>query len=142
MCGNYGKSWTCPPAIDSIEKLQSRLSVFDHCSIFTKVYSLENSFDWQGMMTGVRDFQSRIQTLKKQIQNKVSQSSFLFLGAGACQSCHICTYPQEKPCRNPEDALFSIESFGIDAVKMMRDSGLKYNNGPNTVTYIGVLFYR
>lgn len=141
MCGNYGKSWTCPPAIDTIEKLQSQLSCFDRCLIFYKVYSLEDSFDWQGMMTGVKDFQSRIFKFKKDLQNQDTELDFFFLGAGSCQLCDTCTYSQQKPCRNPEDALFSVESFGIDAMKMMMENGLNYNNGPNTVTYIGVLFH-
>ncbi len=141
MCGNYAKSWTCPPAIDSIEKLQSRLSVFKYFLIFYKVYSLDDSFDWQGMMAGVKDFQLKIFKFKKKILHQYPWLKFLFLGAGSCQLCNACTYPQQKPCKHPEDALFSIESFGIDAMKMMKDNGLKYNNGLNTVTYIGGLFY-
>jgi predicted metal-binding protein len=141
MCGNYGKSWTCPPAVGPLEALRSRLSDFDKCFVFCQIYSLEDSFDWHGMMSGVRDFQKRIFSLKKEIQNKAPLSDIFFLGAGSCQLCDICTYPQGEPCRNPDGALFSIESFGIDAMKMMKENGLKYNNGPNTVTYIGLLFY-
>ncbi|MCF8090294.1 MAG: DUF2284 domain-containing protein [Desulfotignum sp.] len=141
MCGQYGKSWTCPPAIDTIEKLQSRSTIFKHFLVFYKVYSLEDSFDWEGMMNSVKDFQSRIFKLKKKIQHTDPELHFFVLGAGSCQLCDTCTYPQQKPCRCPEDALFSLESFGIDAMTMMKDNGLKYNNGPNTVTYIGGLFH-
>jgi predicted metal-binding protein len=141
MCGNYGKSWTCPPAAGPLETLQSRLSDFDRCLVFYQIYSLEDSFDWHGMMTGVRDFQSRIFGFHKEIQNRAPESEVFILGAGSCQRCETCTYPQGKPCRHPDDALFSIESFGIDAMKMMTENGLKYHNGPNTVTYIGVLFH-
>ena len=141
MCGCYGKSWTCPPAIDDIETLQSRLAAFSQCFVFYTVYQLEDSFDWEGMMSSVKDFQSRILKSKKKIQDQEQNQEFLFLGAGSCQLCETCTYPEEKPCRNPEDAIFSVESFGIDATKLMQENGLKYNNGANTVTYIGVLFF-
>jgi predicted metal-binding protein len=141
MCGQYGKNWTCPPAIDTIEKLQSRMSIFNHFLVFYKIYPLEDSFDWEGMMISVKDFQSRTFKLKKKIQHTDPELNFFILGAGSCQLCDTCTYPQQKPCKNPEDALFSIESFGIDAMKIMKDNGLQYNNGPNTVTYIGGLFY-
>lgn len=141
MCGQFGKSWTCPPAIETIEKLQSRISFFNHFIIFYKVYSLEDNFDWEGMMNSIKDFQLRIFKLKKKIQHKDPELDLLFLGAGSCQLCDTCTYPEQKPCRSPGDALFSIESFGIDAMKTMAENDLKYNNGPNTVTYIGGLFY-
>lgn len=141
MCGCFGKSWTCPPAIGSVEELQLRLSAFKHSLVFYKVYPLEDSFDWQGMMTSVRDFQSRVFQLREKIQKQVPAEEVFFLGAGACQLCENCTYSEKKPCRHPENALFSVESFGIDAMKMMIDNGLSYNNGPNTVTYIGILFF-
>ena len=140
MCGCYGRSWTCPPAIDDVETLQARLADFSHCVVFYSVYQLEDSFDWEGMMTSVKDFQARILKSRKKIQAEDPARNFFFLGAGSCQMCETCTYPEEKPCRNPEEALYSVESYGIDAMKMMQDNGLKYNNGPNTVTYIGVLF--
>ena len=140
-CGKFGKSWTCPPAAGAIEELQARLTAFNHFIIFYKVYALEDSFDWEGMMAGVKDFQSRIFKLKKQIRAKEPEFDFLVLGAGACQVCDACTYPEQEPCRFPDDAMYSVESFGIDVMKLMRDNGLNYNNGPNTVTYIGGLFY-
>lgn len=141
-CGKFGKTWTCPPAIATIEKLRESLTGFNRFLIFYKVYTLEDSFDWKGMMKGVNDFQSRIFKLKKHIRAKDPAFDFLVLGAGACQVCDACTYPENKPCRFPDDAMHSVESFGIDAMKLMRDNGLKYNNGSNTVTYIGGLFYQ
>lgn len=138
-CGKFGKSWTCPPAVGSLEELHARLKGFNQFIIFYEVYALEDSFDWEGMMNGVKDFQSKIFKLKKQI--KEENADFIVLGAGACQVCEVCTYLEQKPCRFPDDAMYSVESFGIDAMKLMKDNGLNYNNGPNTVTYIGGLFY-
>lgn len=143
MCGKYGKSWTCPPAAGTLEKLHTKLTGFDHFLIFYKIYTLEDSFDWEGMMNSVKDFQSRIFELKKKIEKENPGFDYFVLGAGACQICDNCTYyPQRKSCRFPEKALFSVEAFGINAMKMMKDNGLKYNNGHNTVTYIGGLFYQ
>lgn len=142
MCGKYGTCWTCPPAAGSMETLRQRLEGFNGVIIFYKVYELEDSFDWEGMMNSVQDFQSDIFKAQKKIGKTDSRSDCLILGAGACLICDECTYPESKPCRFPEKAIYSVESFGIDAMKMMQDNDLKYNNGPNTVTYIGCLFYR
>lgn len=141
LCGNFGKSWTCPPAIDAPELLVEKLSSYNRFMIVDKVYTLEDSFDWEGMVSSAKDFQTRIHRLKKQIESMEPEGSFLSLGAGACQLCETCSYQQQEPCRHPADALFSVEAFGIDVMKMMADNGMSYNNGQNTVTYIGGIFW-
>lgn len=140
-CGNFGKSWTCPPAIGPLENLQEKLSPFSRFIVIYKVYTMKDSFDWEGMVNGHKDFQSRIIGLKKAITESFPDLSFVVLGAGTCTLCKTCTYTLDEPCRNPEDAMVSVEACGIDAMKMMGDNGLKYNNGPNTVTYIGGIYY-
>ncbi len=57
MCGYFGKSWTCPPAIESLEELQVKISQFNQVVVFNKVYQLTDSFDWDGMQNGAQDFQ-------------------------------------------------------------------------------------
>lgn len=89
------------------------------------------------MMAGVDDFTDKL--LKLQMELKGGER-YLFLGAGGCRLCKKCTYPNE-PCRRPEEAIVSAEAYGIDVMKLMRDNQLKYNNGPNTVTYIGGMLY-
>ena len=140
MCGYYGKSWTCPPAIEPLEELMVRLSKFNHAVIVKKVYQLEDSFDWDGMKNGIKDFQSRIMKLKTKIMKACPDLHFMVLGAGACSLCETCTYEQQLPCRHPDNAIFSVEAFGIDVMEMMRENGLNYNNGKNTVTYVGTVF--
>ena len=141
MCGNFGKSWTCPPAIESMEELQAKLSAFTQVVVFNRVYQLTDSFDWEGMQSGAQDFQSRLLKLKKNIRKADPDFLFVALGAGACRICETCTFTEQLPCRLPEDAIVSVEACGIDVMAMMQENGLKYNNGPNTVTYIGALFF-
>jgi len=141
ICGNFGKSWTCPPAVDSLDTLQARVSPYSRLMIFNKVYPLEDSFDWEGMVSSAKQFQAGIGKLKRQIRRSEPGFDGLILGAGACTLCETCSYPQGEPCRNPDQAIYSVESFGIDAMALMTDNGLKYNNGPNTVTYVGGVFH-
>ncbi len=141
-CGNYGKSWTCPPALDSIDKLKLKLSSYSRFIIFDRIYPLEDSFDWEGMVNSAKDFQLRIHDLKKKILSMAPDFNFMTLGAGACQLCKTCSYQQQKPCKKPDDAIFSVEAFGVDVMKMMKENGMNYNNGKNTITYIGGMFWK
>ncbi len=141
MCGNFGKSWTCPPAVDSLEILQAKVAPYTRFTIFNKVFPLEDSFDWEGMVNSVKAFQRGIGKLKKGLRNADPGFDCLILGAGACTLCPTCSYTLNEPCKNPDNAVYSVEAFGIDAMALMTDNGLQYNNGPNTVTYVGGVFH-
>lgn len=140
-CGMFAKTWTCPPAVGSLDEWQGRLSKYPQVIIFSKVYQLADSFDWEGMKSGVLDFQSRVLQLKKKLKKADPDFDSIVLGAGACSLCQNCTYEQDIQCKNPEYAIVSVEACGIDVMSMMRDNGMAYNNGPNTVTYVGTLFF-
>lgn len=140
-CGCFGKSWTCPPAVGSIADLQARLLPFSRVVVVSKIYQLTDSFDWEGMQESIKDFQSRIARLQGIIENMVPGLDCVLLGAGTCTVCETCTFPLEEPCRNPDKAIISVEACGIDVMELMKDIGLKYNNGPNTVTYVGAIFF-
>ena len=59
-CGKFGKSWTCPPAVGPVEELRSRIASYRDLMIFIKIYTLEDSFDWEGMLNSAKDFQQKI----------------------------------------------------------------------------------
>lgn len=137
-CGQYNKNWTCPPAVDSIETIKQRIIQFNNCCVVYKIYDLKSTFDMKGILEGIKDFNKTLVEMKRCFNNK---ANYMVLGAGACYLCKKCTYVDGEKCRRPSDALISAEACGIDVIKLMKDNGLKYNNGKNTVTYIGLVFY-
>ena len=46
-----------------------------------------------------------------------------------------------EPCRHPDRALASLESYGMDVYNTTRSTPLQYINGANTVTYFGMVLY-
>ncbi|HAE62176.1 MAG TPA: hypothetical protein DCG38_07590 [Eubacteriaceae bacterium] len=137
-CGHYGKNWACPPAIDDLDKIKDEFSTYDDFIILYEVYKLKNQYDWAGMVESAVNFQHKLLDLKNDIDKGIK---FKILGVGACSLCKKCTYIDGEPCRRPDDKIISLEAHGIDVMSLMKDNGLKYNNGPNTVTYIGGLLY-
>jgi predicted metal-binding protein len=140
-CGQYGKNWTCPPAIKSVDEFRKDFASFDTFLIVYKVYCVKSSFDWRGMMAGGTDFKDRLYDLKQEISVALPKLRFLLLGAGGCHLCERCAYMDGEPCRQPEDAMISLEACGIDVMSLMKDNGLKYYHGKNTVTFIGGILY-
>ena len=140
-CGQYGKNHMCPPAIKDIEAWKEDIESFQKAVIVTKVYAVESSFDFKSMMDGIADFQKTLMRVKKDIIAQFPDREMLFLGAGACMICDKCSLPEGEPCRFPDKALPSLEACGIDVMRLSREVGVKYHNGKNTVTYLGVVLY-
>ena len=41
----------------------------------------------------------------------------------------------------PEKAFGALEAHGVDVAALLDCCGLRYNNGPNTVSYVGVVLF-
>lgn len=139
-CGNYGKCWTCPPDAGDIDELIGKARAFDYAVVYQSVSALEDSFDIEGMtaaavrhneMTG--RFVDRSAALWK--------GDFLHLSAGGCRICKRCAKRDDEPCRHPDRALSSLETYGVAVSQLAQLAGMKYINGVNTVTYFGACFF-
>ncbi len=136
-CRLYGKTWACPPAVGTVAQCKKRCLSYQNALVFNAVYPLEDSFDYEGMMEGHDAFQALCDRLYALIPKG---TPFLLLSNEGCGRCKECTYP-ERPCRMPEKLFPSLEGFGINVLALSEAAGLCYNNGENTVTFFGVLFY-
>ena len=138
-CGQHGKNHMCPPAIKDIKEWEKEILSYKNGIIVTKVYQTKNSFDMEAMFEGMADFQKTLVRLKEDLLDEFTEKRFLLLGAGSCSICKKCTYMEGEPCRFPEKAFVSVEACGIDVMSLSKTAGVKYNNGRNTMTYIGVI---
>ncbi len=139
-CGKYGKCWACPPAAGAIDDLISLAKEFESAIVYQTVGTLEDSYDFEGMMEAGKTHNDLSQVLSEEFKD-VGFSRTLHLGAGGCRVCEKCSKLTEEPCRFPDKAMKSLETFGIDVSALAKISGMNYINGQDTVTYFGALFY-
>ena len=137
-CHSYGSSWACPPAVGTLEECRRRVGQYDTMLLFTKKYALESSFDFEAMGEGLRDFKKTTDRFHKDLDSVLS--GFLLLSNEGCGRCARCTYPDE-PCRFPELLHHSLEGYGFVVSELAREAGVRYNNGPDTVTFFGALLF-
>lgn len=137
-CGMYGKSWGCPPGVGTLKECQKKCLQYSNAMVFNAVYDLEDSFDWEGMIAGQKQFKNISDQLYQLAKEKFSD--VFMLSNEGCGRCEQCTYPKE-PCRFPDLYSPPIESFGIYVSDLAKEAGLSYNNGANTVTYFGMLLF-
>ena len=140
-CGKYGNNHMCPPAIKGMDEWKADILSFESAILVTKVYSLKSKFDMKSMLEGVVDFQKTLLTFREDFETHFPGKKNLILGAGSCVICDECSYTEGKPCRFPDKAFPSIEACGVDVMSLSKSVGVKYNNGKNTVTYLGVILY-
>jgi predicted metal-binding protein len=140
-CGQYGRNHMCPPAIKDIKDWEKEILSYKNAIIVTKVYQTKDRYDMKAMFEGIIDFQKTLAGLKEDLADEFPEKRLRLLGAGACFICKKCTYMDGEPCRFPERAFPSVEACGIDVMSLSKSAGVKYNNGENTITYIGVVLY-
>ena len=141
ICGKYGNNHMCPPGVKGMEQWKEDILLFEKGMVVTKVYPLKRKYDMNAMLEGIKDFQKTLLTCREDVHSRFPEMKTLFLGAGSGVICRECTYADEAPCRFPEKAFPSIEACGIDVMSLSKSVGVKYNNGKNTVTYLGVILY-
>ncbi len=137
-CGRYGTSWSCPPAVGTVDECRARCLAYTHVLVFSAKYDLEDSFDFEGMQAGMRAFKTVCARLDDAARKHLTR--FMLLGNEGCGRCEKCTYP-DAPCRFPERLYPAIEGHGIMVNQLAARAGIRYINGPDTVTYFGGLFF-
>ena len=132
MCKSYGKSWSCPPAVGSIERAKERAEAYRRGIIVQTAGALADSFDMDGTAEIMKRHRKSFDTLVRQVKHFYPDC--LPMGAGTCRLCRSCTYP-DRPCRHPDKMVSSMEAYGLLVSDVAIRSGLKYNYGENSMCF-------
>lgn len=130
-CHMYGRSWMCPPACGTLEENAARASAFRRVLLVQTTARLEDAFDIDTMTRAEAEHKDRFIRLCDALRR---ETRCLPLGSGACTLCPRCAYP-DAPCRMPQKAVPSMESFGLLVSATCQAAGMKYYYGPGTLTY-------
>lgn len=138
-CGMYGRSWMCPPLVGEVDQLIESLKRWRWAVVYQTVDALEDSYDFEGMMAAGEKMNQLTAQVRRALAEK-GISPVQLLGAGGCRVCQRCAKLDGQPCRNPEEAIASLEAYGINVSVLAPQAGMKYINGVDTVTYFGAVF--
>lgn len=138
-CRAYGKNWTCPPAIGTLEACEARMQRYRYGILLQTVGRLRKRIDSRTLLDTERRHTENFRVFSDRIREIYPDA--LCLGAGGCRVCQSCAYPE--PCRFPEKALSSMEGYGLFVTQVCRDNDLAYYHGEGTIAYTAcVLFGR
>ncbi len=137
-CGRYNRSWSCPPAIGDPELIIAAIWKYSRGIMIQAISPLEDPYDLESMDQGRKQIQDLTQALNENLRQ--TGQAFALFDAGSCTICPVCTYPTE-PCRFPERMLIAMESLGIDVADLAKNAGMRYYNGPSTITYFALVLF-
>ena len=140
VCGNYGRNWMCPPDAGDIHDLMAALRSYSYALVYQTVSELEDSYDFEGMMDAGVAHNRLMVELRRGI-DALALPRVLHLGAGGCRMCEVCAKRTGEPCRHPDLAVASLETYGVNVSKLAPAAGMKYINGKDTVTYFGAVLF-
>ncbi len=140
-CRKYDTNWMGPPAIGPINELMQRATRFRQGLLFQTVYPVASNFDVKGWFAAAKVHEQVFRALLGRIRQEYPSEEILPLNAGCCGICERCAYLDAEPCRNPGEAVSSVEAYGMNVIALQKSAGLPYNNGKNSVTYVGLILF-
>lgn len=136
-CGAYGRNWTCPPAVGTLEECGARMQSYGSGLLLQTVARLEKTIDSRGYAAAEKHHNESLARFAELLRTEYPDA--LILGAGGCRICGKCVYPE--PCRFPDRAISSMEAYGLFVTKVCRDNGLEYYYGEKTISYTACVLY-
>jgi predicted metal-binding protein len=141
LCRRYDSNWMGPPAIGPIEKLMKKALLYRCGLLFQTEHSLVSNFDMKGMLAAAEVHEKVFRTLLDGIRREYPSEDILPLSAGCCHICEKCAYLVGEHCRNPDEAVSSVEAYGMNVIALQKSAGLPYYSGKNSVMYVGLILF-
>lgn len=118
-CPNFGCSWACPPFnIDIEDVLRAYRTVTFHA---VRIEPLTNGLPVSAARDVMRPH--RVEFERRLLDIERNEGGRVFTFAGECLYCPAgtCTRPCGKPCRHPERVRPSLEAWGFDVGRTVKD---------------------
>ncbi len=140
-CGYYGKNWMCPPHVGSYGELKERAGRYKKGLMFQTIHQIFHSGDRKKYRDAFKAHNEALRKIVKHLQEMYGIEDMLTLGGGPCTYCEKCSALDEEPCRYPDHAVASLESYGIDVGALVTLYGMPYKFEKDIVTLVGAVFY-
>jgi predicted metal-binding protein len=141
FCRKYDTNWMGPPAIGPIQDLRQKAVCYRQGLLFQTVHAVASNFDMKGMLEAAKIHEKVFRILLAGIRKEFPEEEILPLNAGCCSLCEKCGYVTQEPCRHPDQAVSSVEAYGINVIALQKSAGLPYYKGKESVIYVGLILF-
>lgn len=137
-CPQYGCSWSCPPAVGTVEECRARCEKFTGGFLFTTVAEVDDIADMKKTLATRLEHEKVTRQIRQLFKARYGKVEVL--STESCAICEKCSYP-DTPCRYPDKMFPCIESYGILVTELAEKYGISFMNGPNVVTWFSLILY-
>ena len=138
-CPRYGSSWSCPPAVGSVEECKGRCRRFSHCFVFSTIAEVNDETNMEETLATRLEHERITQEINRIFTEEFGDT--LALSTESCDICRHCSYP-DGPCRHPDRMFPCVESYGILVTELAEKGQMDFYNGANVVTWFSVIFFK
>lgn len=138
-CPMYGRSWSCPPAVGTVEECQRDCHSYDGVFLFTTIAEVNDAADLRETL--------RTRLEHEKITRRIGELfraeglRIKLLSSESCAVCEQCAYPQGA-CRHPEYMIPCIESQGILVTELAERYNIPFLAGMTTVQWFGMVLFQ
>lgn len=140
-CDMYGKHYMCPPHVGPLPTIRERLRCFTRGLLFQYSRPVDVGADPKGVRRIKVEFHSHILELEEILKREGAAAVWGMIG-GSCALCNECGARTGTPCPNPERARTSLESIGVDVLRLLNRLGMENRFLPDRITWTGCVLYR
>ncbi len=119
QCGNYGKRWGCPPFDHDPTDRLGRYSTAE--IIVTTIHPDRSGIPISEGAKIMRPVRERLE--RELLAREALTGGLAFTFVGECLNCPSgsCTRPQGLPCRHPDKVRPSLEAYGFDLGRTLKE---------------------
>lgn len=137
-CPQYGHSWSCPPAVGTVEECRKRCGAYTGAFLFTTIAEVSDIADMKETLATRMDHEEITRHIRDLFLEQCQ--AVQVLSTESCAICDTCAYP-DAPCRCPDRMFPCIESYGILVTDLAEKHGITFMNGANVVTWFSLILY-
>lgn len=138
-CPMYGKSWSCPPAVGTVEECKQRCLEYEGAFLFTTIAEVTDIANLEETLKTRFEHEKITRILGETFKKEGAQ--VLLLSSESCAICEICAYPEGKSCRHPEYMIPCIESQGILVTELAEKYDIPFLDSMTAVQWFGLILY-
>lgn len=137
-CPQYGKSWSCPPAVGTLEECQEHCLTYDNAFIFSTISEVSDILNMDETLSTRQEHIEIVEAIKENVFDP--QDDILILTAESCTLCEKCTYPEEA-CKHSDKMYPCIESYTISVTDICEKNDMSFLNGYNVITWFALILF-
>ncbi len=139
-CPMYGKSWSCPPAVGTVEECKMHCEEYTGVFLFTTIAEVSDIANMDETLKTRFEHEEITRALGKKFRE--AGADVMLLSSESCAICDTCAYCENTECRHPEYMIPCIESQGILVTALAEKCDIPFLDSMTTVQWFGLILYR